>query len=239
MDTIKINRKSTLIVAHRGLSSCEAENTNAAFVAAGNRSYYGIETDLHVTSDGQFVLIHDNATGRVSEVNIPVEKSSLSDLKQILLKDIDGTTIRSDLKLPTLPEYIQVCKRYEKICVLELKNAISEENIKKIVEIIRNCAYLEHVIFISFHENNLIILRKLLPLQPMQLLTKTLDEKVVKLMEDYHLELDIEYKVLTRENIQDLHAKGIKVNCWACDDPDSAAQLIEWGVDYITTDILE
>ena len=34
MDTIKFNKKQTLVVAHRGLSGIETENTNAAFVAA-------------------------------------------------------------------------------------------------------------------------------------------------------------------------------------------------------------
>ena len=47
MDTIKFDKKKTVMIAHRGLSGIETENTNSAFVAAGNRSYYGIETDIH------------------------------------------------------------------------------------------------------------------------------------------------------------------------------------------------
>ena len=53
-NTISIlEHKNTKIVAHRGLSGIEPENTNLAFVAAGNRSYFGIETDIHVTKDGR------------------------------------------------------------------------------------------------------------------------------------------------------------------------------------------
>ena len=40
MNTIKVKAKETLLVAHRGLSGLEMENTCAAFVAAGNRSYF-------------------------------------------------------------------------------------------------------------------------------------------------------------------------------------------------------
>ena len=58
MDTVKINKRNTQLVAHRGLSGIETENTNAAFVAAGNRSYYGIETDVHRTADGKFIIYH-------------------------------------------------------------------------------------------------------------------------------------------------------------------------------------
>ena len=36
------------MIAHRGVSGLERENTCPAFVAAGVKSYYGIETDVHV-----------------------------------------------------------------------------------------------------------------------------------------------------------------------------------------------
>ena len=66
MNTIKISKGSTKMIAHRGLSGLETENSIQAFIAAGNRSYYGVETDVHVTKDGKFVVIHDDATGRVA-----------------------------------------------------------------------------------------------------------------------------------------------------------------------------
>jgi len=40
------------LIAHRGFNRYETENTCAAFVAAGNRSHFGIETDIHVTATG-------------------------------------------------------------------------------------------------------------------------------------------------------------------------------------------
>ena len=46
MNTVKFNKQSVKMVAHRGVSGLERENTCAAFVAAGNRSYFGIETDV-------------------------------------------------------------------------------------------------------------------------------------------------------------------------------------------------
>lgn len=46
------DKKNAKMVAHRGLSGIERENTLLAFVAAGNRSYWGIECDVHVTKDG-------------------------------------------------------------------------------------------------------------------------------------------------------------------------------------------
>ena len=74
MSTIRIpGNGHTRFIAHRGLSGRVRENTCAAFVAAGNRSYYGIETDIHRTGDGKFVLIHDSETVRVAGENLTVE----------------------------------------------------------------------------------------------------------------------------------------------------------------------
>ena len=57
MNTVKFDSKGRIkMVAHRGVSGLERENTCPAFVAAGVKSYYGIETDVHVTADGKYII---------------------------------------------------------------------------------------------------------------------------------------------------------------------------------------
>ena len=113
MNTIKFNKKNTKVIAHRGLSGIEVENTNAAFVAAGNRSYYGIETDIHRTSDGNFVIGHDDNYNRLAGEEIYLEKSSLSDLQKVVFFDKDGVKDREDLRPSRLENYIKIVKKYE------------------------------------------------------------------------------------------------------------------------------
>lgn len=242
MDTIKIERGSVKMVAHRGVSGLERENTVPAFLAAGNRSYFGVETDIHRTADGRYVVIHDETTSRVTRgaVNINVEENPYDAVKDIVLPDKDGSTMRQDIRIPLLGEYIHICKKYDKTCVLELKNAFSREEIREIVAIIREYDYLDKVIFISFVLANCLTLRDLLPQQPVQWLTaKELTEELMKTLEEQRLGLDSYYKVLSRDVIDRLHAAGLEVNCWTVDDPQWAADLIAMGVDYITTNILE
>ena len=105
LKTTLIDAKQTKIIAHRGLSGIECENTLAAFIAAGNRNYFGIETDVHKTNDGNFIIIHDGNTGRVSNVNLSVEESDFDDLRKVILNDKDSNA-RVDLHLPTLEEYL-------------------------------------------------------------------------------------------------------------------------------------
>ena len=86
MDTIHIDSKNVQMVAHRGVSGLETENTASAFVAAGNRSYYGIETDVHRTADGQFVVFHDDNTQRVAGDAMVVEETTYETLRSLRLK---------------------------------------------------------------------------------------------------------------------------------------------------------
>ena len=242
MNTVKIDSRNVKIIAHRGLSGLERENTNSAFVAAGNRSYFGIETDVHKTKDGKFVIIHDETTDRVSlgTVNINVKKSNYSDIENIILPDMDETFDRKDIKIPLLREYIKICKKYEKICVLELKNAFEKADIKKIILEFKDADYLENVIFISFVWENCIILRGLLPDAKIQWLTgKSVNPKIAQLLKENKFDIDVKYKHLTKETVDMLHSYSVLVNAWTCDDEQDAKALIEMGVDFITTNILE
>ena len=58
---LSIIMNKTLLIAHRGYSQFEKENTLVAFSAAGAiDSFYGIETDVQVTTDNHFISIHDD-----------------------------------------------------------------------------------------------------------------------------------------------------------------------------------
>ena len=239
MNTKKINHGSTRMIAHRGLSGLERENTNMAFVAAGNRSYFGIETDVHCLADGNVILIHDDTTTRVAGVELTVEEQTFDTLRAIKLLDTDGVTPREDLRMPALEEYISTCRKYEKTCILELKNPMTEEQVKMIVERVDALGYLDEVVFISFCFDNLVLVKKLRPAQRVQFLFCNLTEERIENMKKYGMDIDIYYKTLTEEIVRDLHDKGFAINCWTVDDPEVAERLVSWGVDYITTNILE
>lgn len=239
MNTIKIEKKGVQLVAHRGCSGLEQENTHAAFVAAGNRSYFGIECDVHKTLDGKYVVIHDDTTARVAIDSLVVEESTYDTLRNLLLKEKNGEKGRTDIRIPSLQEYISICKHYDKIAVLELKNHFEKEDVWEICSIIEEMGYMENVIFISFDYENMVTLREKYPNQPAQFLDYKGEADLVDRLKAHNLDLDISHKVLTKELIDSCHAEGIKVNCWTVDDVEIANRLIDWGVDFITTNILE
>ena len=116
-DTIHVNLPGVKMVAHRGVSGLERENTCSAFVAAGNRSYFGVETDIHRTADGRYIVYHDDNLVRLLGDERVVEEMTFDELRALRLTDLDGHA-RGDLLLPTLEEYVHICKKYDKDCVL-------------------------------------------------------------------------------------------------------------------------
>lgn len=254
MDTIKMHTGATKMVAHAGLMGMETSNTNAGFIAAGNRSYWGIECDVRVAKDGMAV-IHNPTTAGISPVEISVADHTIEELQRIPLYDRPffycmeaygmtpgGTETRSDLHIPSLPEYIRICKRYGKICVLELKHPMDAEAIAYVVEEYRKKDYLKGVVFISFYWENLIEVRKHLHDCPVQFLTDDKQAFTDEFLDEVaanKFDLDIHIFTTTRELVERIHARGMEVNVWTCDWPDKAADLVAWGVDYITTNVIE
>ena len=242
MNTIKVEAKGTGFVAHRGVSGIERENTCPAFVAAGSRSYWGVECDVHVTADKKFFVMHDETTKRVTNgrIDINIEKCVSEDIANIVLPDLDGSTTRRDIRIPTLAEYVKICKKYEKRCVIELKNLFIRDDVKRLIEEIKALDYLDDVTFIAFSLENCINVRDLLPDADIQYLTwGPVDDNIINILTKFNLDLDIGQKTLTKEGIDRVHAVGHKVNCWTVDDKARAEELIAMGVDYITTNILE
>lgn len=239
MDTTKIDRRRTALIAHRGLSGLEQENTVAAFVAAGNRTYFGIETDVRKTADGSFVLMHDGSTGRVAFEDWIVAQTPFDALRTLPLRDKnDGERI--DLRIPTPAEFLSVCRRYGKTPVLELKGAFSRADAEALIAVVQQQYAPEQVIFLSFSYEVLAILRELLPNAPLQYLYSfpVGDALIARLLAN-RLDLAIDHVFLDGEIVSRLHRLGVRVNAWTVDDPTRAARLIGWGVDLLTTNILE
>ena len=110
---------------------------------------------------------------------------------------------------------------------------------KKVVEIVKVEYCLEMMIFISFAFENLQILRTICPEANCQFLTGAFSEELVQRLKDNKMDVDIWSKDLTEEHVKRFLEEGIKVNVWTVDDPARAEELISWGVQYITSNILE
>ena len=241
MKNLISDKRGVKLIAHRGLSGIERENTCAAFIEAGKNDYYGIETDVRKTADGKFVLIHDDNTSRVTngKYDFKIAETNADMLRSIRLDDLTGNT-REDLKIPFLSEYIEICKRYNKKCVLELKDCFEAEDIRDIIDEIEASGYTHNFIFISFSLGYCVEVRRLLRDVKIQWLAdREATPEIINTLVKNRIDLDVYYKKLNKELVEYIHSLGLEVNCWTCDDESTATKLIDMGVEYITTNILK
>lgn len=240
-NTVKLENKGhTQVIAHRGLSGLEQENTHAAYIAAGNRSFYGIEADVHKTADGKYVIMHDGNTLRLSGDDIEIGKATYETLRSLRLKQKDGNRGRTDLRIPSMEEYLGICKYYGKKAILELKDDFTAEDVDEICRAVEQLQYMEHTVFISFKLNNLLLLKERNPEQPAQyLVEKPIDDELIGEMAQRKMGIDARQDLYSAEVMQKCREAGVATNAWTVNDPNMARKLIDWGIDFITTNILE
>ena len=238
-DTIKIDKKSTKMVAHRGFRKVEVENTLQAFNYAAKSTVYGIENDVHVTKDGMFIVIHDHDLKRLAGIDseITVEEMTYDECRAVKLIGKNGVP-DENYRMASVEEYITACKNGGKQAVLEIKD-IDYDNSVLLAKLVGELGYLDNTTFISFQEHCLDAVRSVNPNQNVQFLTCNFDIDLIPKLVSKKWDLDIEYKAVTKERIDSLHELGITVNCWTVNEKDVAELLAFWGVDMITSDILE
>ena len=94
--------------------------------------------------------------------------------------------------------------------------------------------------FISFKLNNLLLLKQRNPEQPAQyLVEKPIDEALIREMAERKMGIDARQDLFTEENLRACRAAGVQTNAWTVNSPDMARKLMDWGIDFITTNILE
>ncbi|MBQ8428145.1 MAG: hypothetical protein IJX18_02700, partial [Clostridia bacterium] len=165
------------------------------------------------------------------------DECDFADLRSLRFS-VEGK-VREDLFIPTPEEYFALCKQYDKEAVFELKGALTDERIGRLVALVKECGWIERTTFISFYQDYLLSVKKYFPSAKAYYLAGFCTEEEDKFMVKNGIHADIQYATLSKERIERYKAQGIKINCWTVDDASAAKRLKEWGVDYITSNILE
>lgn len=216
--------EKVLWIAHRGLSSVEKENTINAFMKASELPFYGMECDIHQTTDDKYVIHHDHNLKRLTGFDLNIKENTYEQL------------LETKFSIPLLEEYVEICKSKGIVAVIELKQSFNEEQILDIYNRIIKMDYLDKVIFISFHRHNLIWMRELDANIPLQFLSSKFNEDILEYCIKYSLDVDLEYHIVTKELVEQLKSHHMKINVYTVNNLELAKNLIELGVDFITTD---
>lgn len=221
------NSLSTQVMAHRGASRAEAENTVAAFRRAGQMGAHAVELDVRRTADGVLVVHHNPhlADGR-------------------LIASLAFAELRKDApQVPTLGEALDAC---DGMWVnVEIKNDPEEPDFDPTELIADETMALllargtDHRWLIScFRVETVDRCHAIAPHIPTAwLCVEAPAGTAADLVRRGHAALHPWVGALTKEVIDECHAHGVRVNTWTCDDSDRMRELITWGIDGICTNV--
>lgn len=150
-----------LNIAHRGFKGAYPENTMLAFKKAIETGADGIEFDVHLTKDGELVIIHDETLERTTDGKGLVKDKTLRELKKLnASKGILSCEVQT---IPTLREYFDFAKNKDIITNIELKTSIiTYEGIeKKVYDLINEYGMKDKIIISSFNHNSLIRIKEI------------------------------------------------------------------------------
>ena len=231
--------KTMLNIAHRGFRSRYPENTMLAFRKAVEAGCDGLEFDVHLSKDGEAIIIHDETVDRTTDGTGLVGEKTSRDLKALNAAKPHPETV-DFAPIPFLREYFAYSATQPNlISNIELKTGVFVyEGIEEVVyQLMKEYQLIERCIVSSFNHES--VLRM-----------KTIDPAVIcgLLVDSWHIHpeqyvrnLGIECYhpsayCVTPELVAALHNAGIRINPWFGSIQRDYRQLIEMGVDSLITD---
>ncbi len=228
-----------LALAHRGFSRTGLENSMAAFAAAVDLGYRYVETDVHATSDGVVVALHDHTLDRVTDSTGLVAALSWA---RVRTARIGGRE-----PIPTLDE---VLTTWPDLRVnIDVK---SDGAVVPLVDLVERLGAHDRVLVTSFSDRRR---RAVLDALTRPVATSGGTNVVRAFTLGRHLpgtlasrrvlrgvdclqvpERAGRVRVVSPGFVADAHEVGVAVHVWTVNDPTDMHRLLDWGVDGLVTD---
>lgn len=238
--TVISTSDNVTLVAHRGMRSVAPENTTASFTEAGKHGYWGAECDVYRTKDGVWIISHDSHTYRMMDKSAFIEKKTYEELMNMNVDNGVNIDKYEDLKICSLEEYLDICKKYNMTPVIELKGKNNTEYYSEIVDLANQ--FEVNPVYISFHIENLQTMRRLTQCKMYYLVQKISEDDIqdAKSIEncgiDFNGNKDKNFKSDIIKKCQDA---GLELGAWTINEEDALQKLEQYGITLITTDCIE
>ncbi|UVI31085.1 glycerophosphodiester phosphodiesterase [Paenibacillus spongiae] len=232
-----LSKDLPLVIAHRGAAGEAPENTLAAFQLALEQGCDAFELDVHLSKDGQIVVIHDYSVDRTTTGQGAVSELTVEEMKQYDAGAWFHPSYAGE-RIPTLEEVIAMTPEHIHINV-EIKGGIGQGIEEKLVELLRRLNRTASIFVSSFHWNCLRTLNQIEPSLRVGLLYDLS-------LKDYALlpkaagvnaySLHPHFGKLEAEAVKAAVAQGVAVFPWTINGEADMARMIDMGVSGIITD---
>ncbi|MBR5332110.1 MAG: T9SS type A sorting domain-containing protein [Muribaculaceae bacterium] len=231
------------LIGHRG-SYWGLENSTEAFINGAKKGYHYLETDVKVTKDGVLVCCHnDDLTSWGGTLTIA--NSNWEDLKAEELSQTRGG-VKYTGHLTSFEEYLDICKEYNVLPLIELKwatgiNNSDFSNVPKLIQMIEEKGFRNSCFLFTSMKTCLNHIRQNYPdIQLMLLVYSESFESSLSWCSEQGIHIGSGVGAeITKEGVRRYHDAGLKVNAWSCNTNNAYKTYGNYGCDFITTDYLD
>jgi glycerophosphoryl diester phosphodiesterase len=239
-----------LNVAHRGASAYAPENTLAAFAKACDLGADVLELDVHLTRDGQVVVMHDERVDRTTDGHGEIRSMTLDEIRGLDAGRWFGTSSAGE-RVPTLQE---VLERFagRALIDIELKAGVNADWFRgvvaedaetatrlarRVLEVAERAGQAHRVVISTFGMHALAWVREAAPQVATQwsvLSTDLSQDAGAAAAAGFEVISPQEYAATTH-NLARAHAHGLAVHIYTRGNDEAMARLVDLGVDGVKT----
>ncbi len=227
------------IIGHRGAKGEAPENTLSGFRHLQNLGLRQVEFDIHVSADGQLIVIHDKTLERTTNGIGFIKNKTQAELASLdachntfpQWPDNDG--------VPSLAEVLALLKDFEHL-QLEVKTESAEDCLIVAQQLsVLSQPFGQRVVTTSFNIDYLRLMQQNNPHIARGLLVESnfLGDITALAQELACVLIAPHHSLLSTELVRQAHHAGITVSTWTVDAPERMLALREMGIDSLITNV--
>ena len=234
-----------LFAAHRGGAALWPENSLLAF---GNAVALGadyLELDVHLSRDGEIVVIHDPTLDRTTAGSGPVRERTAAELRALRLKDRAGAVTAEPI--PTLDEVVALAAAGRRQMLLEIKTDEQRRRYpgieEKVLELLDRHRFTSFAIVMSFEAETWRRLRQLRPdaragalYSPRMLPASGVELELQSLRQAGVVFVGLDQRLVNADVARQARLAGLTLGVWTVNEREAIERFVGQGVGIVITD---
>jgi len=227
----------TLIYGHRGAKGEAPENTLASFQHCLKLGVQRCELDLHLSRDGELMVIHDSTLKRTTQYRGRVAQYDAAELMRFDARN-GGPGWPQPCPIPRLTDLFEQCPfEHWQLEVKSASRTRAARSVLAIKALVERHGLQEKVTVTSSSREVLRALKRLTPELSCGLVAEYAWLDPLKVASHYHCDmLVLNWTLCTPERLLKAQKQGLHVSVWTVNEPALMRRLADFGADSIITD---